>query len=152
VAETEIRARPGFGEVAGRVLRICRARWTALPVAGLIVFLPLSLIDVLTEGAGEIEDTDLASLAAGLVAIAATGLASMIGEAIYAGMVAGVVVADREDSRRPVGETLRHLPYGRLLAVDLLAAVAIALGLLAPGGGSERASSATGSEPCSRTC
>jgi hypothetical protein len=131
VAVTEIGARPGLGEVAGRVLRVCRGRWPALLVAGLIVFIPLSLIDVLTDGAGEIEDTDLGSLAAGLVAIAATGLASMIGEAIYAGMVAGVVVADREGSRRPVGETLRHLPYGRLLAVDLLAAVAIALGMLA---------------------
>jgi hypothetical protein len=123
--------RPGFRGVAAQVLAVCRARWPALLLAGLLVFVPLSLVDVLTEGAGEIDDTDLESVASGLVAIAATGFAAMIGEAVYAGMVAGIVVADREGRRRPVMASLRHLPYVRLFAVDLLAAAVILLGLLA---------------------
>jgi hypothetical protein len=131
VAETEISRRPGFREVVGRVVAICRRRWPALLAAGLLVFVPLSLVDVLTEGAGEVEDTDLSSLAEALVAIAATGFAAMIGEAVYAGMVAGVVVAEREGQRRPVTASLRHLPYARLFAVDLLAAVVILVGLVA---------------------
>jgi hypothetical protein len=131
VAETESSGRTGFREIVGQVLGICRQRWPALLAAGLIVFVPLSLVDVLTEGAGEIEDTDAASLAAGLVAIAATGFAAMIGEVVYAGMVAGVVAGEREGRRHPVTGSLRHLPYGRLVAVDLLASAAILVGLLA---------------------
>jgi hypothetical protein len=131
VPETEITGRPGFRGVAGQVLGVCRARWPALLAAGLIVFVPLSLVDVLTEGAGEIEDTDVESLAGALVAAAATGFAAMIGEVVYAGMIAGVVVAEREGRRRPVTEALRHLPYGRLFAIDLLVAAAIVVGLLA---------------------
>jgi hypothetical protein len=120
---------PTFGEVVVQTLRICRERWPALIAAGLIIFIPLSLIDVVTET--ELEDPDAGTLIAGLAAAAAGGFAAMIGEAVYAGMVAGIVVAEREDRRRPVSETLRQLPYGRLLAVDLLAAGAILVGLLA---------------------
>src|SRR5688572_14994068 len=109
-----MRGRPGFSDIAGRVIGICRMRWPALLAAGLIVFVPLSLVDVLTEGAGDVDDSDLASLAPALAAIAASGFAALIGEAVYAGMVAGVVVAEREESRRPVTAALRHLPYARL--------------------------------------
>ena len=131
MAEAVVKPRPRFRDIAAQVLGVCRARWPALLLAGLIVFVPLSLVDVLTEGAGEIEDTDLDALAPALVAIAATGFAAMIGEAVYAGMVAGVVVAQREGRPHPVSESLRDLPYARLFAVDLLAAGVILVGLLA---------------------
>ena len=121
--------RPTFREVVVQTLRICRERWPALIAAGLIVFIPLSLIDVVTET--KVEDPGAGTLIAGLAAAAAGGFAAMIGEAMYAGMVAGIVVAEREDRRQPVSKTLRQLPYGRLLAVDLLAAGAILVGLLA---------------------
>jgi len=121
--------RPTFRGVVVQTLRICRERWPALIAAGLIIFIPLSLIDVVTET--ELDDPDAGTLIAGLVAAAAGGFAAMIGEAVYAGMVAGIVVAEREDRRQPVSETLRQLPYGRLLAVDLLAAGATLVGLLA---------------------
>jgi hypothetical protein len=121
--------RPTFRQVAAQVGRVCRTRWPALLAAGLIVFIPLSVVDVITEI--ELEDPDTATLVAGVAAAAAGGFAAMLGEAIYAGMVAGIVVADRERRRRRLTETLRELPYGRLLAVDLLAAAVILVGLLA---------------------
>jgi hypothetical protein len=122
---------PGFRGVAFRVLGVCRARWPALLIAGLIVFVPLSLFDVVTEDAIELEDPDAGTLVAGLAAVAVAAVAAMLGEVIYAGMVAGVVVAERDGRPHSVADSLRHLPYGRLLAVDLLAAGAIALGFLA---------------------
>ena len=121
----------GFRGVGSQVLGVCRGRWPALLVAGLIVFVPLSLFDVLTEDAIEVEDPDAATLVAGLAAVAVAAVGAMLGEAIYAGMVAGVVVAEREGGPHSVAESLRHLPYGRLLAVDALAAGVIALGFLA---------------------
>jgi hypothetical protein len=124
-----MRRRPTFGQVAAQVGLICRTRWPALLAAGLIVFVPLSFVDVVTET--ELEDPDTAALVAGVVTAAAGGFAVMLGEAVYAGMVAGIVVADREGRRRRLTETLRELPYGRLLAVDLLAAAVILVGLLA---------------------
>jgi hypothetical protein len=131
VAEPAPSPKLGFRAVGASVLGICRARWPALLVAGLIVFVPLSLFDVLTEDAVHIEDPDTGTLLAGLATLAVAAVAAMLGEAIYAGMVAAVVVADREGRPHSVGESLRHLPYGRLLAVDALAAIAIALGFLA---------------------
>jgi hypothetical protein len=121
----------GFRAVASRVLGVCRARWPALLIAGLIVFVPLSLVDVFAEDLVEVEDADTGTLIAGIVAVAVSAVAATLGEAIYAGMVAGVVVAEREGRKRSIAGSLRHLPYGRLLAVDALAAGVIALGFLA---------------------
>jgi hypothetical protein len=123
--------RSGFRGVAVNVLAVCRHRWPALLVAGLIVFVPLSLVDVLAEDAIELEDPDVGTLIAGIAALAVAALAAILGEAIYAGMVVGVVVAEREERERSIAESLRHLPYRRLLAVDALAAGVIALGFLA---------------------
>jgi hypothetical protein len=131
VAEGGASAKPGFRAVAGQVLGLCRARWPAVLVAGLIVFVPLSLFDVLADDAIELEDPDVGTLIAGIAALAVAALAAILGEAIYAGMVAGVVVAEREGRERSIAESLRHLPYRRLLAVDALAAGVIALGFLA---------------------
>ena len=127
--ETESSGRPAFRALAARILGLCRSRWPALLVAGLIVFVPLSLLDVLTET--ELDDPDTGTLLAGLAVAAVGGFAAMIGEAIYSGMVAGVVVAERERRRGSITAVLGHLPYGRLLAVDVLAAGAILVGLLA---------------------
>lgn len=131
MAETEISAAPGFLHIGRQVAGVCRARWPALLLAGLIVFIPLSLFDVLTEDVVELEDPESANLIAGLAAVALGAMAAILGEAIYAGMVAGVVVAERDSHTHSVAQSLRRLPYGRLLAVDALAAGVIALGFLA---------------------
>jgi hypothetical protein len=131
VAAARAMGRSGFRGVAAEVLGVCRARWPALLVAGLIVFVPLSLFDVFVEDAVELEDPDIGTLIAGIATVAVAAVAAILGEAIYAGMVAGVVVAEREGRERSIAESLRHLPYGRLLAVDALAAGVIALGFLA---------------------
>jgi hypothetical protein len=131
VAEARAIEWSGFRGVAVNVLAVCRRRWPALLIAGLIVFIPLSLVDVFTEDAVELEDPDVGTLIARIAALALAAVAAILGEAIYAGMVAGVVVAEREGRERSIAESLRHLPYGRLLAVDALAALVIALGFLA---------------------
>jgi hypothetical protein len=127
----EVSGRPTFGEVVGQVGRICRAQWRTLLVAGLIVFVPLGLVDVAGADLFDLDDPDPGLLAAGLVAVAASVIAALAGEAIYAGIVAAAVVAEREGVDRPVSEVVRHLALGRLLAVDLLAALVIAAGFVA---------------------
>jgi hypothetical protein len=123
--------RPTFREVAVQVGRICARRWRTLLVAGLLVFIPLGLIDVVAANELDLEDPGTESLASTIGGLAVAVVAALAGEAIYAGIVAGAVVAEREGVDRGTFDLLRHLPLGRLVAVDLLAALVIAAGFVA---------------------
>jgi hypothetical protein len=109
-----------------------------LPVA-LILFVPLGLIDALGEhgpdlGGRELEVGELIGLAAAVVLQVTT---ATVGEVFYAGVAMAAVTASME--RRPrasIGHVMRTLPYGRLIAVDLLFALGLGIGfalLVVPG-------------------
>lgn len=112
-----------------------RAHWRTLLVAGLIVFMPLAVIELLDhELQGPLEDTNLGDLDPGLVvaivaAIIGHATASLLGEVVYAGIIAAAVTGgeDRPDLRR----LLRHLPLRRLICVDLLWVAVVAAGFIA---------------------
>lgn len=112
-----------------------RAHWRTLLVAGLLVFMPLAVIELLDhELQGSLADADLDHLDPGLVAAAVVAIvghttASLLGEVVYAGIVAAAVTSggDRPDLR----ELLRHLPLRRLICVDLLWVAVVAVGFLA---------------------
>lgn len=125
---------PRLRDVVAGIVRVCRARWGTLLVAALIVFVPLALVDVGSERLREpLADSELgagAGLAALLAAFGAA-LAALVGEVVYAGIVARVVVAEREGHEPSVRELLSELPLLRLIVVDALLALIVAAGFLA---------------------
>jgi hypothetical protein len=124
--------------------RTLRAFWTRagyLILLGAIVFVPLGFIDALADRVHEIhadspdEVFDLGTLAliAGLLVQAAT---TLLGEVFYAGAVGLAMRGGVESASPSLREVARRLSYGRLIAVDILFGIGVAIGLLllvAPG-------------------
>ncbi len=112
-----------------------RAHWRMLLVAGLLVFVPLGLIELLDHRLQEpLADNELDQLDPGLLAAILAGVighatAALLGEVVYAGIVAATVIAGTAGPG--LRELLRHLPLGRLICVDLLWVVVVALGFFA---------------------
>jgi hypothetical protein len=105
---------------------------TLLPLA-LVVFVPLGLIHVIPVNA------DLTSLsfrggfevlvlAAAVLVLAATGL---IGEVFYTGAVSIALTHPHGEEPPSLREVARTVSYGRLIAVDLIYGVVVAVGLVA---------------------
>ena len=114
--------------------RVARAQWPLLLGAGLVIFIPLGLIEVLDERLQESLQEFREKVEAGRIVAAVTAAlghagASLVGEVLYAGVVAAVVLGAREGQRRPLGEIARTLPYRRLILADLLWVLAVAVGL-----------------------
>jgi len=126
---------PGRLTVLGAYARLGRAylRWARfLLLLGLIVFIPVGLVHSLAIEA-DIGSLDfggivvLMGLAAALVVLVVTGL---LGEVFYTGAVAASLT-HAHDSRPPtLREIARTIDYGRLIAVDLIYGVAVAIGTL----------------------
>jgi len=112
-----------------------RARPGVFFIAGLLVFIPLGLVDVLDdhlqEPFSEIGD-DITDGQLGVLAAAGTAhaIVALLGDVLYTGIVASVVVAVREGKHRSLWSIARQLPYLRLAAADLLLAVGTAVGIV----------------------
>lgn len=123
--------------VLRQVVGALRGNWRELIVFGLLVFVPVGLLTALVPF-DEIEleslDDRKALVALGLALI--TGLISMLGTVLYAGVIAGAVNSHREGVDRPLVEIARSLPYGRLVAADIVLILVVAVGfvlLVVPG-------------------
>lgn len=118
--------------VAREIGRIYRTRFGILIAASVVIFIPLGLLDAIDDS---FEDLDLDSID-DLELFALIGLTlfhvitAMLGDVFYAGIVAGAVMFEREGHAHPLRELVRTLPYGRLIAIDVLLAVVVALGAL----------------------
>jgi hypothetical protein len=115
--------------------RDVRAQWPLLLGAGLLVFVPLGLIEVLDERLqeplGELgENVDTGRIVAAVTGALGHAGASLVGEVLYAGVVAAAVLGLREGQRHSLGEIARALPYRRLILADLLWVFAVAVGLV----------------------
>lgn len=105
---------------------------TLLPLA-VFVFVPLGLVHAIPvhydvtqlDVGGALE---LLAVVAAVLALAATGL---IGEVFYTGAVAIALTHPHEGAPPTLREVARTINYGRLIAVDLLYAVLVAVGLAA---------------------
>jgi hypothetical protein len=121
--------------VIAQVAGAYRAHWRTLLIAGLLVFMPLAVVEMLDAELQEpFADADLNDLDPGLVAALVAAIighatASLLGEVVYAGIIAAAVTSggDRPNLR----ELLRHLPLRRLICVDLLWVAVVAVGFLA---------------------
>lgn len=115
--------------------RASRSQWPLLLGAALLIFIPLALIEVLDEAiqdplqevTGEVEPGRIVVAAGSAFGHAA---AALLGEVLYAGVVAAAVLAAREGREHTLRQIARKLPYGRLILADLLWVLAVATGLL----------------------
>ena len=106
-----------------------------LVLLGALVFVPLGLLSAAADRAGSIHVGHLSGLsdlafAALVVGFVAQAITSLLGDVLYSGAVA-LTIAHRGDGGRPtILGIARSLSYGRLIAVDILFGVAVAIGLV----------------------
>ena len=116
--------------------RVYAHHWRLLVPLALVVLLPQAIADATL---GDIE-VERVHTAADVLKLASVPLALGInlgGEALYAGIVAAAVVRWRRGERlRDLHGVARSIPYGRLVVIDVLLAIGIAVGfvlLIVPG-------------------
>lgn len=106
-------------------LRIYRRHWWGLMAGALVVFLPLAALDAVLD--------QLHGATPALVVLLRLGetVVHVFGEVFYAGLVAAAVIAWRRGEGRlsPV-EMVRTMPWGTIIALDLLLPLATAIGLV----------------------
>jgi hypothetical protein len=115
--------------MAADVMRVYGHHWKLLVPMAVVVLLPQALADAASGGL-EVEGVHSWRDAAELGAIPLTALASLVGEAFYAGLVAAVVLEWRGGRAVRIRQLARVLPYRRLVGSDLLLTVGFALGLI----------------------
>jgi hypothetical protein len=105
-----------------------------LLLLGALVFVPLGLLSAAADRAGAIHvahpsgvaDLAVAALAVGFVAQAIT---SLLGEVFYSGAVA-LTIAGEHGGRPTLLGIARSLSYARLIAIDIVLGIAVAIGLV----------------------
>jgi hypothetical protein len=113
---------------------IGRAHWRTLLLAAIVIFVPVGLLEAidheleepLTEG-DSVEFGDLIEI---LVAALLFGAGALLGDVVYAGVVAAAAIAVRTDHQGSLRDLLKRLPVLRLIAVDLLLGLVVVIGLL----------------------
>lgn len=103
--------------------------------AALVIFIPLGFLETLDDELQKpLEEADEISVVQLLEMIASSIVhigGALGGEVIYAGIVAAAITEVRHGQPRPeLRELLRHLPFGRLILIDLLLAVVVGISLL----------------------
>ena len=105
----------------------------SLLLIGAVVFVPLGLLEAVPDRVAEVSGvSDLSNLAtaAVLVAFLAQSVTVLLGEVFYSGAVALLIARTEPRSRPSLRQLARSLSYGRLIAVDLLFGLGIAVGLV----------------------
>jgi hypothetical protein len=136
---SEGRESGGFGEILrappvyGRIVRTYFGWARSLLPLAVLVFLPVGLLHAIPIHFDATElDLDGAIQIAGLLGvifmIATTGL---IGEVFYSGAVAIALTHPHDGRPPPLREVVRMVSYGRLIAVDLLFGLLVAVGFAA---------------------
>jgi len=104
--------------------------WTMLVPLAIVVLAPQTVGNAIYDSA-EVGGVATLGDVAKLAEIGATIAINLGGEAIYAGIVAAVVVNWRRGERTPrLGTLIREIPIVTLIAVDLIVALGSALGVL----------------------
>ena len=113
-----------------RAFRLYRRHFWKIALVSAVIFAPLSLFSALANRAADdwIDDPGNGTWF-GLLAFAASALV-IFGYALCCGLLDKLVVGPEfGHPAEPLGRVLRTLPYGRLVGLDLLTAVGIAVGL-----------------------
>jgi hypothetical protein len=120
-----------LARVLAEAWRLGRERIGFLLAAGVAVFAPVGLVEAFELSQVQAGDIDVAGVIATAIVGVLFSAVTLIGEVLYSGIVAATVREAHGGRRRSVGELVRSLPYGRLIAADLLFVAVVGLGLLA---------------------
>lgn len=115
-----------------RIWRTYRAWAPSILLLSFLVFAPLGLVDALV-GEIDVESLDLDSgikVAAVIFTVGAVTATGLLGEVFFSGAVAVSLTHPRHERPPPIAEIARRLRYGRLIAVDLIYVLLVAVGLL----------------------
>jgi hypothetical protein len=112
--------------------------WTPrLLLIGAVVFIPVGFLHALaaTVEDGAIEFGNFAEILGTALALIVLSITGLLGEVFYTGAVAALMTGEHHEPPK-LGEIAREVEYGRLIAIDLIYAVVVAIGfilLFAPG-------------------
>jgi hypothetical protein len=108
------------------------SRFGLLLITALVVFVPAGLIEAAIEEVLHVigERADPGAITAAILATLAATLTATLGDVFYTGVVAGIVAEARGGIHHTLAEVARHLPYGRLIAIDLLFGLMVAFGIV----------------------
>lgn len=115
--------------------RIGRTYWSWAPsllLLGVVVFVPIGLLDALSAEV-ELDSLNVSNglrLAAVLAAVGAVTTTSLLGEVFFSGAVAVSLTHPEDEHPPPLSVISRRLKYGRLIAVDIAYVLIVAVGLL----------------------
>jgi hypothetical protein len=125
-----------LSEVVRESIAALRENLPLLLITAVIVFVPVGLLEASLHGLEDIDAEDGVTVVAVIVAVLVITFSATLGDVFYTGVVAAVVGGRRTGVRRELAEITRELRYLRLVAVDLLFALIVAVGLvllIAPG-------------------
>jgi hypothetical protein len=111
--------------------RLNRARFGFLLGAAFAVFVPVGFVEALELHEVQTGDIDIVRVIAVMLVAGLFTAITLVGEVLYSGIVAAVVKEDRGQGSHSLGSIVRSLPYGRLVAADLLFVVVVSLGFVA---------------------
>jgi hypothetical protein len=120
--------------VLAQVWTIARARWPVLVLAAVVIFVPVGLLEAidheLEEALTNPDGLELGDLIEIVAAAFVFGAGALLGDVLYAGIVAAAVIAERTKHEGSLRELLEGLPVLRLIAVDLLLGLVVVIGFL----------------------
>ena len=104
-----------------------------LLILGVIVFVPLSLIDALLN---EVETNSLnvtegLKVGAFLAAVGAVAVSSLFGEVFFSGAIAASLTHPEDEEAPSFRRLASHISYGKLIVVDILSVLILAVGFIA---------------------
>ena len=119
-----------LGRVIAQCADLLRRGWRDLLIVGLIVFVPIGLLSSIGPADGiEIDRLDDLRVVPLLLLAIVQIVVPLIGTVFYAGAVSSRIVRERGGEQHGLRELARQLPYGRLIAADLLLVLLTGIGL-----------------------
>jgi hypothetical protein len=121
-----------LGSLYAQIWRTYRSWAPGLLLLGVVVFVPLGLLDAAAAEV-DLDSLDLTSgvkIAALIAAIGAVTTTSLLGEVFFSGAVAVALTNPEGEGLPPLREIAGRLKYGRLIAVDIVYVLIVAVGLL----------------------
>ncbi len=127
-----------FRDTFVRLWRIYSRRAPYLLLLAVIVFVPVGLLHALAVEAdvGSLDIDSFAEISAVAAALSVLAVTALLGEVFYTGAVATSLTHAHDGEPPSMAEMARSIKYGRLIAVDLIYGVVVAVGtvlLIAPG-------------------
>jgi hypothetical protein len=127
----ERRPRP-FVEVLAWMLAILREHWRLLLLAGLVIFVPVALLETVDASAQDslAEADDFLSVAEAIGLAVVDVSAALLGQIVFAGFISALATTGEQPGGGLRG-VLRELPVGRLIVADFAFVLVIVAGLVA---------------------